>query len=44
MLPDLTINNGIWLAAAIISFLAGQAFFFGRLLKWGEAVDKFFRR
>lgn len=44
MLPDLTINNELWLVLAVVSFLAGQAYLFGKLLGWGDLVDKYYHR
>jgi len=44
MLPDLMINNGIWLMMTIISFLAGQIYLFGKILGWGDLLDKLHHR
>jgi len=38
------INNIVWLALAAISFLAGQAYLFSRLLSWDKILENFFRR
>jgi len=44
MLPDLTINNILWLVMAVISFVAGQVYIFGKLLGWGDLKDHDYRR
>ena len=44
MLPDLMINNELWLVMTVISFIGGQFYLFGKLLGWGDLIDKFYRR
>ena len=38
------INNVLWLVMTIISFLGGQIYLFGKLLGWGDLLDKFYNR
>ena len=38
------INNEIWLVMTVISFAGGQIYLFGKLLGWGDLLDKFYRR
>ena len=44
MLPDLMINNEIWLVMTVISFVVGQIYLCGKLLGWGDLIDKFYHR
>ena len=37
-------NNVLWLVLAVISFIGGQIYLFGKLLGWGDLLDKFYRR
>ena len=38
------INNELWLVMSVISFIGGQIYLFGRILGWGDLLDKFYRR
>ena len=38
------INNEILLVIAVISFIGGQIYLFGRILGWGDLLDKYYRR
>ena len=38
------INNEIWLVMSVISFIGGQIYLFGRILGWGDLLDKYYRR
>ena len=44
MLPDLMINNAIWLVMTVISFIGGQIYLFSKILGWGDLLDNFYRR
>ena len=44
MLPDLTINNKIWLVMTIISFIGGQLCLFGTLLGWMDQIDHDYKK
>lgn len=37
-------NNVLWLVLAVISFIGGQIYLFGKLLGWGDLLDKFYHR
>jgi len=37
-------SSNIWLIIAVIVFVVGQLYLFGKLLGWGDLIDKFFRR
>ena len=38
------IDNIFWLVMTVISFIGGQIYLFGKLLGWGDLIDKFYRR
>ena len=38
------INDELWLVITVISFIGGQVYLFGKLLGWGDLLDKFYRR
>ena len=38
------INNELWLVITVISFIGGQVYLLGKLLGWGDLLDKFYRR
>ena len=44
MLPDLMINNELWLVMTVISFIGGQIYLLSKILSWGDLLDKFYRR
>ena len=44
MLPNLMIHNNFWLVLSVISFIGGRLYLFGKLLGWGDLIDKFYTK